>query len=111
MDESKVRALLGKAASGDRTEAGELVRRYEGTGKAAIHRRLGPEIRGRVDTEDIFQFLTPVMSRGQRIQFLLLLASWTGHHCGLRKRGRRGHPPRVYRDSQVKCTWLSIASS
>jgi len=47
--------LIRRAAAGDRDAAGELVRRYEAPLRAAIHRRLGANLRTRVDTDDIFQ--------------------------------------------------------
>ncbi|MHC4342970.1 MAG: sigma-70 family RNA polymerase sigma factor [Planctomycetota bacterium] len=47
--------LLRRAAAGDRQAAGKLARRYEAPLRAAIHRRLGPDLHAKVDTDDIFQ--------------------------------------------------------
>ena len=55
MDDESLEALLRRAAAGDRQAAGELARRYEAPLRAEIRRRLGPDLRARVDTDDIFQ--------------------------------------------------------
>lgn len=53
--DGEVRRLIERAGEGDGDAAGELARRYEARVKAAISKRLGPALRARVDTEDIFQ--------------------------------------------------------
>ena len=55
MRDSELADLLGRAADGDEDAAGELVRHYERPVRKTIHFRLGPELRARVDTDDIFQ--------------------------------------------------------
>jgi RNA polymerase sigma factor (sigma-70 family) len=50
-----VKRLLRRAKSGDREAAGELARIVELRARANIRRRLGPELRLRVDTDDILQ--------------------------------------------------------
>jgi RNA polymerase sigma-70 factor (ECF subfamily) len=47
--------LVKRAAGGDSGAAGEISRRVERPLRAAIRQRLGPELRARVDTDDIFQ--------------------------------------------------------
>jgi RNA polymerase sigma-70 factor (ECF subfamily) len=55
MGEKEVEDLLRRAATGDRQAAGDLARRYEVRVKELIHRRLGPDVRARVDTDDLYQ--------------------------------------------------------
>lgn len=47
--------LLRRAAAGEREAAGELARRYADPIRDRIRRKLGPTLRARVDTDDIFQ--------------------------------------------------------
>lgn len=55
MNQGELQALLRQAAAGDEEAANELARRYESVVRAAIRPRLGPELRARLDTEDILQ--------------------------------------------------------
>ncbi|MHC4137393.1 MAG: sigma-70 family RNA polymerase sigma factor [Planctomycetota bacterium] len=55
MDEPRLEELVRRAQAGDRAAAGELAQRYEDRVKASIRRRLAPDLRQRVDTDDIFQ--------------------------------------------------------
>lgn len=55
MTECITKGLLERVAAGEREAAGELIRRFELPLRSAIRRRLGPELRARVDTDDIFQ--------------------------------------------------------
>jgi RNA polymerase sigma-70 factor (ECF subfamily) len=55
MREREIEDLLRRVTAGDREAAGEIARRYERPIRLAIRRRLGPELRARVDTDDIFQ--------------------------------------------------------
>jgi RNA polymerase sigma-70 factor (ECF subfamily) len=55
VNESLTRNLLERAAAGEQDAAGELIRRFERPLRVSIRRRLGPELRARVDTDDIFQ--------------------------------------------------------
>ncbi|MHC4225291.1 MAG: RNA polymerase sigma factor [Planctomycetota bacterium] len=55
MVEEGAERLIRRAASGDRDAAGEVARRYEAHVRAHIHRRLGPGLRRRTDTEDLLQ--------------------------------------------------------
>jgi RNA polymerase sigma-70 factor (ECF subfamily) len=55
MSGAELEELLRRAAAGDRDAAGELSRRYEVPLRAAIHRRLGADLRARIDTDDVFQ--------------------------------------------------------
>lgn len=55
MDDRRLENLVRRAQAGDREAAGELLSRYEGRVRASIRRRLGPDLRQRVDTDDIFQ--------------------------------------------------------
>lgn len=47
--------LIRRAVSGDRDAAGDVIRRYEARVRDHIHRRLGPGLRRRADTEDLLQ--------------------------------------------------------
>lgn len=47
--------LLQRAVGGDSAAADEFVRRYGAPVRAVIHLRVGPELRQRVDTDDLFQ--------------------------------------------------------
>ncbi|MHC4471237.1 MAG: RNA polymerase sigma factor [Planctomycetota bacterium] len=55
MGEDEIERLIELAREGDQEAAGELAKRYEGRVRASIRRRLGPELRARVETDDIFQ--------------------------------------------------------
>ena len=55
MDDRTLGDLVRRAQNGDREAAGELIRRFEGRVRASIRRRLGPNLRQRIDTDDIFQ--------------------------------------------------------
>lgn len=55
MDSRRLEELVVRARAGDREAAGELVRSVEEPVRTIIRRRLGPELRQRVDTDDIFQ--------------------------------------------------------
>jgi RNA polymerase sigma-70 factor (ECF subfamily) len=55
MADEELEGLIERAAAGDDDAAGELATRYEGRVRATIRRRLGPELRARVETDDIFQ--------------------------------------------------------
>jgi len=55
MDDRRLRELVRRAQAGDRDAAGELLSRYGGRVRAAIRCRLGPDLRQRVDTDDILQ--------------------------------------------------------
>jgi len=52
---SELEDLLKRAAAGDKQAAEELVERYDAPLRAAIRRRLGGQLRRRLDTDDIFQ--------------------------------------------------------
>ena len=47
--------LVGRARAGDREAADEIARRYEGRVRRAIQLRLAPDLKARVDTDDVFQ--------------------------------------------------------
>jgi RNA polymerase sigma-70 factor (ECF subfamily) len=47
--------LVRRAATGDRAAADEFVRAVEEPVRAAIRRRLGDDLRRRIDTDDVFQ--------------------------------------------------------
>ena len=47
--------LIAKAAEGDEEAAGQLVRRYESSLRAAIHAGIGNDLRSRLSTSDVFQ--------------------------------------------------------
>jgi len=71
MCEDDLERLLRRAQDGDRDAVGVLLERYAGRIRAAIHRRLSPQMRRRVETEDIFQStvaLTLEDVRGMRYQ-------------------------------------------
>jgi RNA polymerase sigma-70 factor (subfamily 1) len=53
--EREIADLLHRAVEGERDAAEELIRRYEGPIRALVHLRLGRDLRGRVDTDDIVQ--------------------------------------------------------
>jgi RNA polymerase sigma-70 factor (ECF subfamily) len=55
MAEDPVRDLVRRAGEGDRAAADALVRRYEGPIRAEVHRRIGPALRAREDTDDLVQ--------------------------------------------------------
>ena len=55
MDDRTLGELVRRAQNGDREAAGELIRRYEGRVRASVRRRLGADLRKRIDTDDIFQ--------------------------------------------------------
>jgi RNA polymerase sigma-70 factor (ECF subfamily) len=55
MVDDEVEHLILRAAEGDEQAAEALAKRYEGKVRAVIRRRLGPELRARVETDDIFQ--------------------------------------------------------
>jgi RNA polymerase sigma-70 factor (ECF subfamily) len=55
MAEEGAEGLIRRAANGDRDAAGEVARRYEAHVRGQIHRRLGPGLRRRADTEDLLQ--------------------------------------------------------
>ena len=55
MDERRLEHLIEQAKDGDTEAAGELAKLFEGSVRTSIRRRLGPEIRNRVETDDIFQ--------------------------------------------------------
>jgi RNA polymerase sigma factor (sigma-70 family) len=56
--------VLRRAAKGDATAADEFVRRFEEPVRTAIHVRLGPELRARIDTDDLFQSTMSVALSG-----------------------------------------------
>ena len=63
-------SLIRRAADGDANAANELARRYAPGVRAAIRPRLGPELRNRVDTEDILQStLTASLEDVARLDF------------------------------------------
>jgi len=47
--------LIGQAARGDEEAAGQLVKRYEGPLRAAIHAGLGHDLASRLSASDVFQ--------------------------------------------------------
>ncbi|MHC4136610.1 MAG: sigma-70 family RNA polymerase sigma factor [Planctomycetota bacterium] len=55
MDSRRLEELVRRAQAGNKEAAAELVRSFEGPVRAAIRRRLGTDLRRRVDTDDIFQ--------------------------------------------------------
>jgi len=55
MDSRRLGELVRRAQSGDKEAAAELVSSFEGPVRAVIRRRLGADLRQRVDTDDIFQ--------------------------------------------------------
>ena len=55
MEDRSLAEVVRAAAHGDRAAADELVRRFSGPVREAIHRRVGAGLRGRVDTEDLLQ--------------------------------------------------------
>ena len=55
MGEGPIELLIRRAAEGDREAAGELARRYEKPIRRAITRRLGRDLKARIDTDDIYQ--------------------------------------------------------
>jgi RNA polymerase sigma-70 factor, ECF subfamily len=58
--------LIERAAAGDRSAAGEVAERCEGRLRRAIHHRLGPELRRRLDTDDLVQSTIAVALRDLR---------------------------------------------
>jgi len=55
MTERKLEDLLRDVVAGDRDAAEELARRYERRVRGVVSRRLGQDLRRRLDTEDILQ--------------------------------------------------------
>jgi RNA polymerase sigma-70 factor (ECF subfamily) len=55
MPDDEVEGLIRRAAGGDRAAADALVTRYEPSIRAELHRRLGPALRVREDTDDLLQ--------------------------------------------------------
>lgn len=55
MDSRRLGEYVRRAQAGDKEAAAELVSSYEGPVRAVIRRRLGADLRQRVDTDDIFQ--------------------------------------------------------
>jgi len=54
-EEEELAVLVERARGGDREAADEIARRYEGRVRRAIQLRLAPDLKARVDTDDIFQ--------------------------------------------------------
>ena len=55
MEEDDLRTLVERARGGDPSAVDAIVRRVGGRIRAGIRRRLGPELRRRLETEDLFQ--------------------------------------------------------
>jgi RNA polymerase sigma-70 factor (ECF subfamily) len=64
MPDDDVEALVRRAAGGDAAAAEALVRRYEGPLRTEVHRRLGPSLRVREDTDDLLQSTLVAVMRG-----------------------------------------------
>lgn len=54
-EEDELADLVERARAGDRDAADQIARRYEGRVRRAIQRQLAPDLKARVDTDDIFQ--------------------------------------------------------
>lgn len=55
MTDTQVSMLVARAARGDARATEELARRYDAPLRRFVHRRIGPDLRARVDTDDICQ--------------------------------------------------------
>ena len=55
MGDDETRRLVLRASAGDPDAVEDLAERYGSRVRTRIHRRIGPELRTRVDTDDIFQ--------------------------------------------------------
>jgi len=64
--EDELAPLIDRAAAGDRDAAGEVAERYRERVRRAIHHRLGPALRRRLDTEDLVQSTFAVALRDLR---------------------------------------------
>ena len=55
MEEDSLEALIEGARAGDPDAAGEIARRYEDHVRRSIGHKLPPDLRRRIDSEDVFQ--------------------------------------------------------
>ncbi len=55
MDDRRLEELILRARDGDRDAAEKLARAYEQRVRSHIHFRLAPDLRARVDTDDVYQ--------------------------------------------------------
>jgi RNA polymerase sigma-70 factor (ECF subfamily) len=70
VNDDAMRELVCRAATGDRSAADTLVREVEAPVRAAIRRRLGADLRRRVDTDDVFQStMVAALARLDGIEF------------------------------------------
>jgi RNA polymerase sigma-70 factor (ECF subfamily) len=66
MPDDDVETLVRRAAGGDASAAEALVRRYEPSIRVEVHRKLGPSLRVREDTDDLLQSTLVAVMRDLR---------------------------------------------
>lgn len=99
MTNAEVSILVARAARGDPRATEELARRYDPPLRRFVHRRIGPDLRSRVDTDDIcqsaffaaFESLPNFRFRGERpfLSWLSSIAEQKIRNAGRRHRALR----------------------